>query len=89
MNEVLRTSGDIRRFLAQAMAEVRSGELELNKAQTIATLSKEITASLNAEVAVAKVRAGMMSIGKDIGEVTRMGKLVIEDDGSVPTLKGY
>lgn len=89
MNEVLRTSGDIRRFLAQAMAEVRSGELELNKAQTIATLSKEITASLNAEVAVAKVRAGMMSIGKDIGEVTQMGKLVIEDDGSVPTLKGY
>ena len=89
MNEVLRTSGDIRRFLANAMTEVRSGDLELGKAQTIAVLAKEITASMNAEVAVAKVRAGMLSIGKDMGEVQAMGKLVIEDEGSVPTLKGY
>lgn len=88
VKEVIRTSGDIRRFIAQAMVDIRAGDLSVDKGACIAQLAKEITASMQAEVNVAKVRLGVMSVGKHMGEVTQMGKLVIEDEGSVPTLSG-
>ena len=87
-NEVLRTSGDIRRTLAQTMVDIRSGTLSVDKGMAIAALSKEITASLQAEVNVAKVRVAMMDAGKDIGNLTHLGKMIIEDAGTVPTLSG-
>ena len=43
---------------------------------------------MQAEVNVAKVRVQMLASGKNMGEVTQMGKMVIEDEGSVPTLSG-
>jgi len=88
MKEIIRTSGDIRRFIAQTMVDIRTGDLSVDKGQCIAQLAKEITASIQAEVNVAKVRAAMLASGKNMGEVTHMGKMVIEDD-STPTLKGY
>lgn len=88
IREVIRTSGDIRRFIAQTMVDIRSGDLSTDKGACIAQLAKEITASMQAEVNVAKVRMGMLSVGKNMGEVTQMGKLVIEDEGTVPTLSG-
>lgn len=88
LNEVIRTSGDIRRTLAQTMIDIRSGELSVEKGMCVAAIAKEITASMQAEVNVAKVRVSMLSIGKNMGEITTMGKLVIEDEGSVPTLSG-
>ena len=87
MNEVIRTSGDIRRLLAQTMVDVKSGELDVNKGMAIAALSKEITASLQAEVNVAKVRVAMLNSGQSIGNLTHLGKMIIEDN-SVPTLSG-
>ena len=88
LNEVLRTSGDIRRFLAQTMSEIRSGDLSIDKGMTIAALSKEITANMQTEVNVAKVRVQMLATGENMGDVTQMGKLVIEDEGSTPMLSG-
>lgn len=88
IKEVLRTSGDIRRTLAQTMVDIKSGTLSVDKGMAIAALSKEITASLQAEVNVAKVRVAMMDAGKDIGQLTHLGKMIIEDAGSVPTLSG-
>ena len=88
MKEVIRTTGDIRRFIAQAMVDIRSGDLEISKGQCIAQLAKEVTASMQAEVNVAKVRVQMLASGKNMGEVTQMGKMVIEDEGSVPTISG-
>lgn len=88
LNEVIRTSGDIRRTLAQTMIDIRSGDLSVEKGMCVAAIAKEITASMQAEVNVAKVRVSMLSIGKNMGEITTMGKLVIEDEGSVPTLSG-
>ena len=87
MNEVIRTSGDLRRLLAQTMVEIKSGELEISRGMTIAALSKEITASLQAEVNVAKVRASMLNAGHNIGNLTHLGKMLIEDN-SAPTLSG-
>jgi len=87
LNEIVRTSGDIRRTLAQTMMDIRSGEISVEKAQVIANLSKEITASLQAEVNVAKVRLQTLQGGKALGEVTHLGKMIIEDD-STPVLSG-
>lgn len=88
INEIIRTSGDIRRVLAQTMIEVRSGELSVEKGLCVAALSKEITANIQAEVNVAKVRVAMLDGGKNLGDVTQLGRLVIEDEGSTPTLDG-
>lgn len=87
-NEVLKTSGDIRRFIAQTMVEVKSGELSVDKGQTIAQLAKELTSSMQAEVNAAKVKLAMEQAGKNLGKITHMGKMVIDDAGSIPTLDG-
>lgn len=87
LNEVVTTSGDLRRVLAQTMVEIKNGQLSVDRGLAIASLSKEITASLQAEVNVAKVRVAMLSAGKNLGDVTSLGKLIIED-GSTPMLSG-
>ena len=87
LNEIIRTSGDVRRLLAQTMSDIRSGDISVDKANAIAALSKELTASLPAEVNVAKVRIQTMDSGKALGELTHLGKMIIEDT-STPTLSG-
>lgn len=89
IKEIIRTSGDIRRTLAQTMVDIRSGDLSVDKGMAVAALAKEITASIQAEVNVAKVKASMLSEGRNIGEMTNLGKMIIEDAGAVPTLSGY
>ena len=56
LNEVIRTSGDVRRCLAQTMSDLRAGTIPVATALAIAANAKEITASLQVEVNVAKVR---------------------------------
>lgn len=80
MNEIMNTSGDIRRLIANAMVEVKNGTLPVERAQALAALSKELTSSMQVEVNVAKVRTSMLAVGKSMGEITTMGKLVIGDD---------
>jgi len=87
LNEVIRTSGDVRRLLAQTMSDIRSGDISVDKANAIAALSKELTASLQVEVNVAKVRIQTLDNGKALGELTHLGKMLIEDN-STPTLSG-
>lgn len=87
LNEVIRTAGDIRRVIAQTMVDVRAGTLTVDKGMCVAALAKEVTASMQAEVNVAKVRVSMLASGSDLGKVTHMGKLLIDDD-STPTLSG-
>lgn len=89
IKEIIRTSGDIRRTLAQTMVDIRSGDLSVDRGMAVAALAKEITASIQAEVNVAKVKASMLSEGRNIGEMTNLGKMIIEDADAVPTLSGY
>ena len=88
IKEVIRTAGDVRRTLAQTMVDIRSGELSVDKGLCVAALAKEITASIQAEVNVAKVKSAMLNEGKEMGRLTQIGQLVIEDAGTVPTLSG-
>jgi hypothetical protein len=88
INEVIRTSGDLRRTLAQSISDIRSGKMEVSKAMAVAALAKEITSGMQVEVNVAKTRLSVMAAGADLGKITTLGQLVIEDAGSVPTLSG-
>lgn len=87
MKEVIRTAGDVRRTLAQSIVDVRSGDLSVDKGMCVAALAKELTASLQVEVNVAKVRIQLGESGATLGKLTALGRLIIEDDG-VPTLSG-
>lgn len=87
VKEIIRTAGDVRRTLAQTMVDVRTGDLTVDKGMCVAALAKEITASIQSEVNAAKVQAAMLAEGRNIGNITQIGQLVIEDAG-VPTLSG-
>ena len=87
LNEVIRTSGDVRRCLAQTMSDLRTGNIPVATALAIAANAKEITASLQVEVNVAKVRIQTADTSKALGELTHLGKMIIEDT-STPTLSG-
>lgn len=47
----LKTMGDLRKFLAVSMQDVRNGKLDQAKAGTIAKLASQINASVHAEIA--------------------------------------
>jgi hypothetical protein len=88
MNEVIQSSGDIRRILAQTMLEIRSGDISVEKGLAIAQLSKEITSSLQIEVNVAKVRVAMLAAGQNMGKLTKLGRLIIDDEEGTLVLDG-
>ena len=88
IEEVIRTSGDLRRTLAQSITDIRTGKMSVSEASSIASLAKEITSSMQVEVNVAKARIAVLGAGADLGKITSLGQLIIEDTGSVPTLSG-
>lgn len=87
INEVIRTSGDVRRMIAETMQEIRSGKIDASRGQTIAALAKELTASMQAEVNVAKINIQLTQAGMGVNKISSMGKLLIGDE-STPTLNG-
>ena len=56
-NKTIRTTGELRDFLAMMMVGVKNGDLDLDKARNITKLAGQINESFYAEVKVAKVRA--------------------------------
>lgn len=82
MNDTIQTSGDLRRVLAQSISDIRTKKMDVDQGKAVAMLAKEITASIQTEVNVAKVRQYMLDIGHDLGKVTHLGKLVVSDDAS-------
>ena len=71
-NKLMKTTGELRDFLATMMVGVKNGDIDIEKARNITKLAGQINESFYAEVKVAKVRAeagevmpklGMMDIG--------------------------
>ncbi len=87
INEIISTSGDVRRLIAESMQAVRNGTMDTGKAQAIAALAKELTSSMQAEVNVAKVNMLLRKEGMAFQNIRHMGKMLIGDD-STPTLDG-
>lgn len=56
-NKTVKTTGDLRDFLANMMVGVKNGTLDLDKASRITKLAGQINESFYAEVKVAKIRA--------------------------------
>jgi hypothetical protein len=56
-NKTIKTTGELRDFLATMMVGVKNGDLDLDKASRITKLAGQINESFYAEVKVAKVRA--------------------------------
>jgi len=57
MSGQIKTTGELRSFLATMMLGVKNGDLDLDKARNITKLAGQINESFYAEVKVAKVRA--------------------------------
>jgi len=87
LNEVIRTSGDVRRLIAETMSGIRSGDVSVEKGAVIAQLAKELTSSMQVEVNIAKVRIQLLDSGVEISKAQHMGQLLIGDEGT-PTLSG-
>lgn len=56
MNESIRNAGQLRAFLCDAIVDVRSGALAVDKASVIQKLAAQINENLYAEAKVAKMR---------------------------------
>lgn len=56
MSGKIKTTGQMREFLASMMLGVKNGDLDLDKASRITKLAGQINESFYAEVKVAKVR---------------------------------
>ncbi len=69
----IKTTGELRTFLAEALTDVRSGKLGLDEASRITKLASQINESFYSEIKVAKIRA-------DAGEqMVKLGCLPIND----------
>ena len=52
----IKTTGELRQFLAKTMIEVKEGSIDIDKARNITKLAGQITESFYAEVKIAKTR---------------------------------
>lgn len=72
----IKTTGQLRKFLAETMCQVKSGEIDIDRAGRITKLAGQINESFYAEMKVVKLRA-------DAGEVmVGLGALKIDQDKS-------
>jgi uncharacterized protein YciU (UPF0263 family) len=69
-NKTLKTTGQLRDFLANMMLGVKNGDLELDRARNITKLAAQINESFYAEIKVAKVRAEAGELMPVFGEMS-------------------
>ena len=70
----LRTTGQLRAFLLKAIDAVSTGDLEPNRAHAITKLAAQISASMMAEIEVARIAL------KDNQKVNKFGELEIASE---------
>jgi len=71
MQDEIKTTGNLRRYLAEIMKKVEAGEIEPDKASRITKLAGQINESFYSEIKVARV---MVEAGK---EAAKLGTLNI------------
>lgn len=67
MSGKIKTTGELRDFLATMMIGVKNGDLDLDKARNITKLASQINESFYAEIKVAKVRAEAGAVMSGLG----------------------
>lgn len=73
MKSKIRTTGELREFLAMMMVGVKNGDLDLDKASRITKMAGQINESFYAEIKVAKIR---LEAGE---EMRKLGEMEIND----------
>jgi hypothetical protein len=66
----IKTTGELRDFLANMMIGVKNGDLDLDKASRITKLAGQINESFYAEIKVAKTRAEAGAVMVDFGAMS-------------------
>jgi hypothetical protein len=68
------TTGDARKVILETIIELKSGEMDISRGLAIAANMKVLNDSLQVEVNVAKLSLQAASVGKDFGEIMRLGQ---------------
>jgi hypothetical protein len=78
------TFGDARRMILQTIADLRNGNIEVNKAMAIAANMKVLNDSVQVEINAAKL--AMITEGKanNFGRVVGMGQKLLGNDINQP-----
>ena len=82
----IRTSGDVRRMLAETMIDIRTKKISVDQGAVIAQCAKALTDSMQVEVNIAKSRVQLLASGVEISKTQHMGNMLIAADAepSVP-----
>lgn len=82
----IRTSGDVRRMLAETMIDIRTKKISVDQGAVIAKCAKALTDSMQVEVNIAKSRVELLASGVEISKTQHMGNMLIVADAepSVP-----
>lgn len=70
----MKTTGDLRQFLADSIMAVKNGHMDAQKARDVTKMAAQITESFYSEVKVAKT---MKELGRSVKE---LGELPIGND---------
>jgi len=68
------TTGDARKVILETIIELKSGKMDISRGLAIAANMKGLNDSLQVEVNVAKLSLIAASVGRDFGEVMRLGQ---------------
>lgn len=65
----MKTTGDLRQFLANAIMDVKSGNMDSDTARNITKMAAQITESFYSEVKVAQTMKELGRVVKDFGDL--------------------
>lgn len=74
------TFGDVRRMILQTIVELRTGEIEVNRAMAIAANMKVLNDNVQAEINAAKLAIATEGKAHNFGRVVGMGQKLIGND---------
>lgn len=74
------TFGDVRRMILQTIAELRTGDIEVNRAMAIAANMKVLNDNVQAEINAAKLAIATEGKAHNFGRVVGMGQKLIGND---------
>ena len=70
MAKQIKTTGELRRFLCDALVKIENGAMDAQTAKEISKMSAQINESLYAEVKVAKIK---IELGENAGKFGSLG----------------
>ncbi len=86
MSEKIMTFGDTRRLILDTIVSLKTGDMDISRGMAIATNMKVLNDNVQVEINAAKLALKAAEVGKDFGEVMRLGQLTVAN--KVPLIEG-